>query len=227
MFVVKWMAEISWCSLGHGGLLNKLLSYGIIETKQVWFSNYLFNRSQTVNINNTLSNCETIFHRVPKDSIIGSLFIIVSLTISLKTFPTQKLPNKQRIQLFSRYVDDIFYLFENEHQALTFLNFANNKQLNLNFITEKEHIKQLPFLDVLDTRSDRFITSVYKESTFIGLSAYNPLHRDFSRSYFDFYKRKERKDFKGSFPDYTLPAFTTYKLLKGICIFGETFLFLS
>ena len=46
------------------------------------------------------------------------------------------------------------------------------------------------------------------------LSGYNPLHRDFPRSSFDFYKRKERKDFKGSFPDYTLPTFTTYKLLK-------------
>ena len=30
-------------------------------------------------------------------------------------------------------------------------------------------VKQLPFLDVLSTHSDRLITSVYKKSTFTGL----------------------------------------------------------
>ena len=44
------------------------------------------------------------------------------------------------------------------------------------------------------------------------LSGYNLSQRDFARNCFYFYKRKERKDFKGSFPDYTLPTFTTYRL---------------
>ena len=59
------------------------------------------------------------------------------------------------------------------------------------------------------------------------LSDYNLSYRDFPRSYFDFYEGKERKDFKGSFLDYTLATFTTFKLLKSVCIFGGTFLFTS
>ena len=35
--------------------------------------------------------------------------------------------------------------------------------------------------------------------------------------------KEKKEDFKGSFPDYTLPTFTTYKLLKNTCIFGELF----
>ena len=68
-----------------------------------------------------------------------------------------------------RYVDDIFCLFENEHHAQTFLDFLNIQHPNLNFTIEKERMKQLPFLDVLNTRSDRLITSVYRKSTITGL----------------------------------------------------------
>ena len=60
----------------------------------------------------------------------------------------------------------IFYLFENENQALVFLDFLNSQHPNLNFTKEKEQMKQLPFLDVLNTCSDSFITSVYTKSTF-------------------------------------------------------------
>ena len=64
---------------------------------------------------------------------------------------------------------DIFCLFENEHQAQTFLDFLNIQHPNLKFTIAKEHMKQLPFLDVLNTRSDRLTTSVYRKSTFTGL----------------------------------------------------------
>ena len=50
-----------------------------------------------------------------------------------------------------------------------------------------------------------------RDNKYMRLSGYNLSHRDFPRRYFDFYKRKERKDFKGSLPDYTLPTFTIYK----------------
>ena len=73
------------------------------------------------------------------------------------------------VKFYRRYVDDIFCLFENEHQIQTFLDFLNIQHPNSNFTIEKEHIKQLPFLDVLYTRSDRLITSVYRKSTFTGL----------------------------------------------------------
>ena len=66
-------------------------------------------------------------------------------------------------------MDDIFCISENEHQALTFLDFLNSQHPNLNFTLEKEQMKQLPFLDVLSTRSNRLITSVYRKSTFTRL----------------------------------------------------------
>ena len=63
----------------------------------------------------------------------------------------------------------IFFVFESEHQALTFLDFLKNQHPNLNFTIEKEHTKQLPFFDILSACSDRLITSVYRKSTFTGL----------------------------------------------------------
>ena len=73
------------------------------------------------------------------------------------------------VKFYHKYVDNIFCLFENKHQALTFLDFLNSQHPNLNFTIEKEHMKQLPFLDVLSTRSNRLIISTYRQSTFTGL----------------------------------------------------------
>ena len=51
---------------------------------------------------------------------------------------------------------------------MTFLHFLNIQQLNFNFTMEKEYMKQLPCLDVLNTRSGRLITNVYRKSTLTG-----------------------------------------------------------
>ena len=56
------------------------------------------------------------------------------------------------VTFYRRYVDDIFCLFENEHQALTFLDFLNSQHPNLKFTIEKQHMKEIPFLDVLSAR---------------------------------------------------------------------------
>ena len=80
-----------------------------------------------------------------------------------------ELDHGRLVKFYRWYVDDTFCMFENEHPALTFLDFLNSQQLNLNFTIENEYMKQLPFLDVLSTRSDRLITSVYRKGTFTGL----------------------------------------------------------
>ena len=78
------------------------------------------------------------------------------------------------VKLYRRYVDVICCCFQNEHEALTFIDFLNSQHPSLNFAIGKEHMKQLPFLDVLNTGLDRLITSVYKKSTFTGrLQNYN------------------------------------------------------
>ena len=73
------------------------------------------------------------------------------------------------VKFYRRYVNDIFCVFENEHKALTFYELLISQHPNLNFTIEKEHLKQLPFLNVLSTHSGRLFTSVYRKSTFIGL----------------------------------------------------------
>ena len=45
-----------------------------------------------------------------------------------------------RLKFYRRYVDDIFCVFENEHQVLTFLDFLNSQLPNINFTIEKEHM---------------------------------------------------------------------------------------
>ena len=70
------------------------------------------------------------------------------------------------VKFYRRYVDDIFCIFEDEHQALNFLDFANSQYTNFNFTIKKEHMKQLPFFDIPSTRSDRLITSVCRKRTF-------------------------------------------------------------
>ena len=45
------------------------------------------------------------------------------------------------VKFYRRYVDDIFCLFENEHQTLTLLDFLNSRHPNLNFTIEKESMK--------------------------------------------------------------------------------------
>ena len=72
-------------------------------------------------------------------------------------------------KFYRRYVGDIFCRFENEHKALTFRSSLNIQHSNLNFTIEKEHMKQLPFLDILNTCSDRLITSAYRKIKFTGL----------------------------------------------------------
>ena len=58
----------------------------------------------------------------------------------------------------------IFFVF-----LKTTIRILNCQHPNLDFTIEEEHMKQLPFLDVFSTRSERLITSVYRKSTFTGL----------------------------------------------------------
>ena len=55
-------------------------------------------------------------------------------------YPEQKWLESDFSRLFKfycRYLDDIFCLFGNEHQALTFLDFSNIQHPNLNFTIGK------------------------------------------------------------------------------------------
>ena len=70
-------------------------------------------------------------------------------------------------QIYYRYVDDTFALFQDEVDSETFLTNLNSLHTSLKFTSEKEINQSLPFLDVLVTKStNNFTTSVYRKATF-------------------------------------------------------------
>ena len=48
------------------------------------------------------------------------------------------------VKFYRRYVDDIFCLFENEHQALAFVDFLNSQQPKFNFHYRKKTYETTP-----------------------------------------------------------------------------------
>ena len=64
-------------TIDHELLLYKLGKYGLTETELLWFSNYLSDRSQIVNINGQLSSPKLIKTGVPQGSVLGSLLFLL------------------------------------------------------------------------------------------------------------------------------------------------------
>ena len=63
-------------SSDHNILLDKLSFYGISRIAKKWFSSYLTNRQQYVQIQHVAFNLLTIRSGVPQGSIIGPLFLL-------------------------------------------------------------------------------------------------------------------------------------------------------
>ena len=66
-------------AVNHSCLLHKLPHYGITDNELLWVSDYLFNRSQLVNVEGTSSRIESITHGIPQGSILGPLLFIILL----------------------------------------------------------------------------------------------------------------------------------------------------
>ena len=66
-------------TVDHGTLLSRLQEYGIKNRELEWFSDYLFNRKQLVQYNNTTSETEYVTTGVPQGSILGPLFFLVHM----------------------------------------------------------------------------------------------------------------------------------------------------
>ena len=84
-------------TISHNKLINKLESYGIRDTKQEWFRNYLFNRHIRVCFNGALSNEQPVYSGVPQGSILGPLLFVM-----LFNDIVQQLENSKII----KYADD-------------------------------------------------------------------------------------------------------------------------
>jgi hypothetical protein len=71
---------------------------------------------------------------------------------------------------YRRYVDDTFLLFKDNSHIPKFLEYLNNKHMNIKFTSEVEANSKLNFLDVTVIKdNDSFLSTVYRKDTFTGL----------------------------------------------------------
>ncbi|KAJ8017557.1 hypothetical protein HOLleu_44948 [Holothuria leucospilota] len=84
-------------TVNHDILLNKLKVYGCSNHALTWFTSYLSDRKQSVQIKNMLSKCSDIKIGVPQGSILGPL---------LFTLYINDLPNVLRYGRVDMYADD-------------------------------------------------------------------------------------------------------------------------
>ena len=74
-----------------------------------------------------------------------------------------------KLEMYYRYMDNIFVVFSNEDKCDLFLDSLNSLQPSFRFTVEKESNLDLPFLDVLVKKSlSKFNTSIYRKPTFTG-----------------------------------------------------------
>lgn len=64
-------------TVNHSLLIQKLHTYGVTGNALQWFTSYLSGRTQSVNINSTLSDFKEIDIGIPQGSILGPLLFIV------------------------------------------------------------------------------------------------------------------------------------------------------
>ena len=76
--------------------------------------------------------------------------------------------NGARPTIWFRYVDDTFTLLPNKDTAVQFLSYLNTRHKNIQFTSEFEQDREIPFLDVLINRqpNNSFSTSIYRKKTF-------------------------------------------------------------
>ena len=121
-------------TINHGKLINELERYGVSGQELGWFTDYLFNRHQTVDINKSTSPAEPLYCGVPQGTILGPLLFVVFFN-DLST----QLKNSNMIQ----YADDtVIYL---GHKNVNEISKLLNEDLDLisTYFNENELLMNL------------------------------------------------------------------------------------
>ena len=93
-------------TISHSVLINKLSSYGIHGQELNWFTDYLFQRKQQVDLESVHSDEAPIFNGVPQGSILGPLLFILFLN---------DLPEQLKHSRIIKYADDtVIYLSDKD-----------------------------------------------------------------------------------------------------------------
>ena len=78
--------------------------------------------------------------------------------------------NKLGINIWYRYVDDVFATLDKPNNEKVILEYLNKQHPNIKFTIEKEEKNSLPFLDTRIIRNvDKYVTTVYHKKTFTGV----------------------------------------------------------
>ena len=97
----------------------------------------------------------------PLGPILANIFVGA---MENRLFESTKRPN-----MYVRYMDDVFAVFDSESERDSFLVALNSLHDSLKFTVEYEIDRKLPYLDVLVHRTpEKFTTSVYRKRTFTG-----------------------------------------------------------
>ena len=113
----KLKHEKAFDTIGHSILLEKLVRYGL-GAELNWFTDYLFNRSQQVEIDGANSQTNCLTSGVPQGSILGPLMFII--------FFNDLNDCLQYCDIF-QYADDTVILFAAQH--IDEIEFAINDDL--------------------------------------------------------------------------------------------------
>ena len=112
-------------SVSHDVLLSKLSHYGVRGTPLEWFRSYLTNRTQSVVIENVLSNDLEITCGVPQGSVLGGLLFLIFFN---------DFPNCTNFFKFTLFADDSTISLKFPRTSLHTIH--NEINLNLSFITD-------------------------------------------------------------------------------------------